>query len=298
MDVARGFAVTGTGPELLRRFEAEPHTERVELGEPEGALRVLRWRLDPAVAEVAAPRLELVEGDASRTPAGSLLVDSRAGAARLRFGRDGRALELRIDGGHVALFALETPASTLPAFEPRVATGGEPPTGWLADHLAALEGTGAPLDRVAAAGALLRFWSPAAPADDPATGPPQVVRGVRAWARSLEAAAWAELEAAAVDRARRLADWLARFTDRRAEGTASAREALDAARERDALESVAVAMRLAGRGAALRDALATLDARARERLTALTDGLAPVEDERLERVAWSEPEAWWGALTQ
>jgi hypothetical protein len=254
--------------------------------------------LDPAVAEVAAPELDLVEGAASATPAGSLLVDSRAGRTLLRFSRDARHLELQIDRGHVSLFAIDTPGSVLPAFEARVATGGEAPTGWLAAHIEALERSGAPLDRVAAAGALLRFWTPGEPTDEPAAGPPQVVRGVRAWARSVDEAGWAELESAAVARARGLADWLASFTDRLAEGAVSPSEVVDAALTRDVLESVAVTMRLAARGEALREELEALDAKARGKLTALTDTVERVEDERLEAVAWSEPEAWWGALSR
>ena len=121
MDVARGFAVTAV-EELLERFAAEPHTAEVDLGEQAGALRVLRWQLDPAVAEVAAPEPLEIDGAAIRTPAGTVLVDSRAAPASLRFAHAGRSLEVSIERGHVRLYALAS--AELPAFEPRVATGG------------------------------------------------------------------------------------------------------------------------------------------------------------------------------
>ena len=284
MDVARGFAVTAV-EELLERFAAEPHTAEVDLGHHAGELRVLRWQLDPAVAEVAAPEPLEIDGAAIRTPAGTMLVDSRAAPASLRFAHGGRSLEVSIERGHVRLYALAS--AELPVFEPRVATGGEALSGWLAEHVEALRSAGEPIDALAAAGALLRFFTPAAP-DDAGTGAPQVVRGVRAWARSIDEAALSEVEARAAARAARLASAL--------EG-----EALDGpslALERDVLESVATVLRLARPSASLAEALRALDRKARARLSALTERARTVDDPRLTAVSWSEPEAWWGTLAR
>ena len=151
----------------------------------------------------------------------------------------------------------------------------------------ALRSAGEPIDALAAAGALLRFFTPAVP-DDAGTGAPQVVRGVRAWARSIDEEALSGIEARALERAARL-------------GSALEEEALDGlslALERDLLESVVVAARLAGRGAPLAEALRALDRTARARLSALTEGARTVDDPRLAAVSWSEPEAWSGTLAR
>ncbi len=287
VDVARGFAVTGDSGELLRRFAEEPHTEAVDLGEHAHGLRVLRWRLDPAVAEVAAPDVVAIDGAASQTPAGSYLLDSRTAEVLLRFRDRGQRLELSLRRGHVALFSLELLAEDLPAFEPLVATGGAALEEWLAEHLEALRASDRGVATVAAAGALLRFFGPLED-DDPALGPPTVVRGVRAWARSVEENAWPALTAAASEQ---VAELIVRLD-------ADVADALELAHRRDMLESVAVVASLVGRGAALRARLDELDERATHELTRLTESTPTTDDPRLRAVAWSEPEAWWGTLAR
>lgn len=285
MDVARGFAVTGDAEELLRRFEEEPHTEPVSLGEHVESVRVLRWRLDPAVAEVSAPELLVLEGSVARTPAGSVLVDSRQAEVLLRFRERGRRLELSFRRGDVSLFAVGLLRSDLPAFEPRVAFAGGELSAWLLEHMRELEHDEGALGVVAAAGALVRFAGPH-PDDDPSTGPPVSVRGARAWARSLDDAAWDTLEASALEHARDLDTRLP--TD----------DGLPLALSRDLLASVSTAMRLAGRGGALRELLRETDRKAQVALTRLTEETPTTDDPRLRAVAWGEPEAWWGALAR
>lgn len=68
--------------------------------------------------------------------------------------------------------------------------------------------------------------------------------------------------------------------------------------ERDALESIAVAARLAGRGADLAQRLDAIDRTARASLTALTERTPSTNEPRLAAVSWSEPEAWWGTLAR
>jgi hypothetical protein len=282
MDIARGFAVTAVREQLLERFAAEPHTERVDLGEHGAPLRVVRWQLDPAVAEVSAPEPVEIEGAVIRTPAGTMLVDSRLETALLRFAHGTRRLELEIEHGRVRLYAIE---AALPAFEARVASGGEAISGWLADHVDVLRVSTDDVDRVAAAGALVRFFSPRE-ADDAGAGAPQIVRGARAWARSIDGASWDRIEAEAIVRVTALDVML------------DDGEPHTIALERDVLESARVAARLAGRGDALGEALRSLDRRARARLTALSERCATIDDPRLASVSWSEPEAWWGTLAR
>jgi hypothetical protein len=216
-----------------------------------------------------------------------MLVDSRTALASLRFSHAGRQLELTIDRGHVRLYAIEPSRRSLPAFEPRVATGGEALFGWLAEHVEALRTSPDALETVAAVGALVRFFTPAQ-VDDAGTGAPHVVRGARAWARSIDEECWAELEGAARERAARLAKAL----------DEEALDGLALALERDVLESVAVAMRLAGRGARIGEALHPIDREARARLSALTEDAPSADDPRLRAVSWGEPEAWWGTLAR
>lgn len=291
MDVARGFAVSQVEEKLLERFAAEPHTEPVDLGDHVSSLRVLRWRLDPAVAEVAAPEPVGVEGRATRTPSGSFLVDSREGTTSLSFAYRGRSLELAIERGHVRLFSLDSPPSALPAFEPRVATGGEPISGWLAEHIESLRSSNEPTAPLAAVGALVRFFTPAEP-DDPSAGAPQVIRGARGWARSIDEEAWTQLEDAMRERAARLVE-----ASRDLE-TAPAARIVELALERDVIESIATAARLAGHGDELVQSMRALDREARARLSAITERAATTDHPRLAHVSWSEPEAWWGTLAR
>ncbi len=290
VDVARGFAVTQVEEKLLERFAAEPHTEAVDLGGHVSSLRVLRWRLDPAVAEVAAPEPVGVEGRATRTPSGTLLVDSREGTTSLSFADRGRKLELAIERGHVRLFSLSTEGA-LPAFEPRVATGGEPISGWLAEHIESLRRSDDPTAPLAAVGALVRFFTPSRP-DDPSAGAPQVVRGARGWARSIDDDDWTRLEDAMRERAARLVSAFGELEHMANTGI------VEIALERDVIESIAIAARLAGRGDALIESMRAFDREARAHLTSITERVATVDDPRLAHVSWSEPEAWWGTLAR
>jgi len=286
-DVARGFAVSGEAEDLLRRFEAEPHTESVDLGEHAHGLRVHRWRLDPAVAEVSAKEITGIDGASARTPAGSYLLDSRRNEVLLRFRDRGQRLELSLLGGRVAVFSLGLRRSDLPTFEPLVAALGVAPSDWLREHLLDLEATDDGVAAVASAGALIRFFGPH-PDDSPALGPPVVVRGARAWARSIRPEIWDRLEDNVVDRVKELHENL------RSEGA----DVLDLARQRDMLQSFATTIRLVGRGERVRDELSTLDRWALTDLTRLTEACGSSDDPCLRAVAWSEPEAWWGTLAR
>lgn len=285
MDVARGFAVTGDAEELLRRFAEEPHTEPVPLGAHAESVRVLRWRLDPAVAEVSTPDVFELEGSAARTPAGSYLVDARREDVLLRFRERGRRLELSFRRGEVSLFALGLQPDDLPAFDPRVAFEGGPLPEWLTDHIDRLVTHEGAVGAVASPGALARFAGQH-PADRVAAGPPVAVRGARAWARSVDEDQWGALEEMAATRARELGEQLTEA------------DALRIALDRDLLECVKVTMRLAARGVTLVAALRELDARAERMLSRLTEETPTTDDPVLRAVAWGEPEAWWGALAR
>lgn len=165
-----------------------------------------------------------------------------------------------------------------------LSAAGEP---WLAQTAGQLASSDSPVDRLAAAGAVLRF----AEEEEPSEG------GGRAWLRALPAEAVAAVEAIAIQRAFDLDEHLAAL------GAASIglRPALAAGlvRDRDDLQSCLRALRVVRLGERLAAALAAADSAALTHLTLLQDVLPPAEDdpegERWIAVGWREPEAWWGS---
>lgn len=196
------------------------------------------------------------------------------------------------------LAGLDPPAAVPP--EPPVpqvrawsdAAGAAP---WLARDAARLASSADPVDRAAGAGMLSRLWERPDPRVAVAASP---TGAVRAWARGLAAGQVEALEGAAVARAWTLGERIASVAALPPD--LAGEEVRAVVLDRDDLQSVRRVLRLAGAGAALAGALASVDDAAAACLSELADLLPAIEDDldadRWHAVAWQEPDAWWASL--
>lgn len=267
--------------------------------EPLAGLRVYRSRRRPGAVQLAAAAVVAVHRGAPHHHHDLVAIE---GDALVEVRLDADRAVLRLAAGEVVLLGLPDPLADLAGAEPEPAAVPAPPVEawteglavdrWLAEEVGRLARSAAALDRIAAAGLLSRLW---APGETPVARAARPTERARAWARGLDPAALDRAEREAVDEAARLHDRIdavARLDD------AAARAAVGAlVVDRDDLQSVRRALRLAGRGDRLDAALAAVDADARSAASVLAGRLPALADDpdglRWAAVAWQEPGAWW-----
>jgi hypothetical protein len=241
-----------------------------------------------------------------------VVLDGRASPAVVHLAAEGREWVLTNDARDVRLYEIRRAVPDQPRFSPAPALdlssvhpspvewlAGSACEPWLPKLAAELADSPWVVDRAAAAGAVARLWNPTDPAERLralsaiADSPPTKAR---LWARSLDPAAAAEIERAAIYVADSFFDALTHLQEAAAEESATQGSiAADLVLRRDDLESVAFALGCAGEGGALRERLDELDREAVAHLSELPCG-DWAENERLLAVSWMEPTAWWGRL--
>ena len=254
-----------------------------------------------------------IAGDAVRLSDGRIVLGWCGGAGMARVHGELGEMAVSNDNGHAQLFEL-TPARTRGEVAPtapppawmrgEVAPTAAPPAlevppmerlrsyadadPWLRVLVDELIGRGSSESTAAAMGTLARLATPRQ-LEDAGAGAREVV----AWCRTLSAEQRAALEARALDGAAAIRELLDGGDDAPSDEV-QATIVTAIAHRRDELESVSLVLEEAGGGQALAEALAALDVAAESKIEEL---LASVRaDERLARVAWCEPDAWWGLV--
>ena len=157
---------------------------------------------------------------------------------------------------------------------------------WLVDALADLADSPSPVDRVAAAGILLRFGSDLGEVPE---------SGARMWLNRLGSEDVSTVQQLALVRADRLAQDIEVMDG--VPASVRSDHARNIIRERDELQSVRRALRVASAADELSRTLDDIDRRAMLHASTFSDLLPSREEdpngERWDEVAWREPEAWW-----
>lgn len=174
---------------------------------------------------------------------------------------------------------------------------------WLRARIEVLVDSPDPVDRLVAAGLLVRLWQPrsrperAQALQEAMAGDPQPQGRVREWLARLEH--WSELEAEILDRVTRLLsdlEGLVQLIDDELDPLQAAASQIVA--DRDDLASLEAVVRLAGHDpTTIAAALSQLDLSVAVHGAILTDHLVLDPDSQwLQAVRSSEPEHWWGQL--
>ena len=249
--------------------------------------RVRRWLHGPGAGAVA-----FEDGELMLLPADVFVAFVVASE-----GKDGADIIVGVEAGRVRAWRVPVASSSDGASAPQ---GVAPPPitwwsvalsapGWLAEE-ASLMAEGAALERVAAAGLFARGCISE---DDDA-----VYDKVSAWMGEL-GDALAAVEAAACERAAQVGVAAEALPDAFGGGPeAAAAVAARLTYDRDHLQSVWVALRLAGAGRRLGEVLKGVDAAAADVSFALQDALgdhrwSDAEQERWYALGWQEPLSWW-----
>ena len=244
--------------------------------------------------------LEVIEGNVKQLGEQEWWVDARGAPALLR-------LELMASGE----FGLDFDSGACDPFRvgrhvpaPKLAelSGRSRTQPWFLAQFSEWAESPAQLDRIAAAGLVLRLWEPEelgevqALAKQLASGPSPIAENVRAFCQPLSAVTRAALLREAVFASDTLVEDLAELDeplDRPDDETEAITEQLAVDRER--LECISEALALVAPADALRHALRRVDDEARPHLSLLA--CAPTRHPLLRSVSWQRPECWWGLGT-
>lgn len=307
IEVPRPTGQTGQGfvapsPDRLADLDIEATVPRRVLAE----LELFRLDHDPDLFVLEAPGLaSILQGRSRELQPGVWLLDSGDGATiqladwlvHLERGQV-RAWPLQDDGSAVSPQVSSLPEVSWPGAEALLAGWTVAP--WLTLHSDRL-GSGPPVDRVAAAGALARHWSPQTSQDRrkavQAIGAGTTVQHtVREWLAQL--AGWEGLDPAITARVGPHVLRVKALSEAASlEDPAAVLRSL--VQERDHLESLRVAARLASRPTvhALEAGLERADRTWASQLSVVGQFFDPASLEDLLRsVAAREADQWWGGL--
>lgn len=273
-----------------------------------GVVQHLQWALGTYFVAPSSERehVEVVIGAYLKLTDGELLVSARQGPAVVRITAPGSLSKAYLlEHGRAELWLTGNPADShesvmLAVPELSSFTGGVAGAADLEAEFEQLRTSGVLLDRLAAPGLLLRFWVPS----DREARRQQLVAlavensplaiAVRSWYSSLGAATRDGASNIAVAEISGLKANLAELATTETESVTrelAARVALG----RDRLESVRRVLLGNGEGSALTIAIRSLDDLAATHLTQLAD--VGVAADGLRRVLASEPDAWWGVIS-
>lgn len=282
--------VVPSAPFALARLVALPDVVRLVTVQTCSVLRgaVVAEDGRALVFDTAAAPMTVLHGD--------WLIDAASGRVRVwTITRADTPAALAPEGGD------DLPVPDWPGLEALLGERSCPD--WLRHRLDMLASSPDPVDRLVAAGLLVRLWTPADRAEraralaDARARRPEPTTAVRRWLAGFSA--WPVLEEVVLDRAGRLEGDLARLADLALEDEETAQGAASqAVAERDDLASLVCVLDLAGRPAvAARTGVARVDRAAAIHGAALAElALVDETDPWLGAVYTKEPERWWGQL--
>lgn len=259
----------------------------------------------PAHLLVAAPGgVAILEGDARVDPVDHAIrcaLDATASPVSLRLDLPARTLLLRATADRLMIVEdappqlvdaeIHEPDLSPPALDTTDLSLAEP----IAQHVEALSHSIDPLERLAAAGLMLRLGRTVRGIADPRAAAQARVDRVRSWTDALPRELLSLADDAGAQRALELGDELRGLVDTPDDVERAAALVL----ARDDLESLHVTLSLARAAQRLSIALAAADDDGEATLTtlaALTDRWPPHLRERLASVGWAEPHQWWALL--